>query len=125
MPKISELPVLVLAVLTDMYGDDSNDTVVLALNGFNQEAQCYITQLQRAFSHADWAEAAKLAHSVKSMAGLCGAIQLSALCQQIETAARQQDSEQLNALQRQLAPCWQALLQQSQAELIKRSADDG
>lgn len=124
MPKISELPVLVLAVLTDMYGDDSNDTVVLALNGFNQEAQCYITQLQRAFSHADWAEAAKLAHSVKSMAGLCGAIQLSALCQRIETAARRQDSGQLHALQKQLAPCWQALLQQSQAELAKRSADD-
>ncbi len=125
MPKISELPVLALAVLTDMYGDDSNDTVVLALSGFNLEAQRYIARLQQALSHADWAEAAKLAHSVKSMAGLCGAMQLSALCQQIETVARQQDSGQLHALQRQLAPCWQALLQQSQAELAKRSADDG
>jgi HPt (histidine-containing phosphotransfer) domain-containing protein len=125
MHKRSELPVLALTVLTDMYGDDSNDTVVLALSGFNLEAERYITQLQQALSHADWAGAAKLAHSVKSMAGLCGAMQLAALCQQIETAARQQDSVQLNALEKYLAPCWQTLLQQSQAELTKRSADDG
>ncbi len=125
MHKISELPVLALAVLTDMYGDDSNDTVMLALSGFNQEAQRYVTVLQQALNIPDFEAAAKLAHSVKSMAGLCGAMQLAALCQQIETAARQQDSEQLNALQRQLAPCWQALLQQSQAELARREADDG
>ena len=125
MCRISELPVLALTVLSDMYGDDSNDTVVLALSGFNLEAERYITQLQQALSHADWAGAAKLAHSVKSMAGLCGAMQLAALCQRIETAARQQDSGQLHALQKQLAPCWQTLLQQSQTELAKRSTDDG
>lgn len=125
MHRISEQPVLALVVLTDMYGDDSDDTVVSVLTGFNLEAEFYITRLQHALIHADWAEAAKLAHSVKSMAGLCGALQLSALCRQIETAARQQDGGQLNVLEKSLDPCWQALLQQSQAELEKRNADDG
>ena len=125
MCRISELPVLALTVLSDMYGDDSNDTIVLALSGFNREAQRYITQLQQALSHADWAGSAKLAHSIKSMAGLCGAMQLSVLCQQIETAARQHDTLQLGSLMPQVEPYWQALLQQSQAELVKRSADDG
>lgn len=125
MHRISEQPVLALVVLTDMYGDDSDDTVVSVLTGFNLEAEFYITRLQQALIHADWAEAAKLAHSVKSMAGLCGALQLSALCRQIETAARQQDGGQLNVLEKRLDPCWQALLQQSQAELEKRNADDG
>ena len=124
MHKSSELPVLALTVLSDMYGDDSNDTVVLALSGFNLEAQRYITQLQQALSHADWAEAAKLAHSIKSMAGLCGAMQLAALCQQIESAARLPDTSQLQRLQPQVEPYWQALLQQSRAELAKRSTDD-
>lgn len=125
MHRISEQPVLALVVLTDMYGDDSDDTVVSVLTGFNLEAEFYITRLQQALIHADWAEAAKLAHSVKSMAGLCGALQLSALCRQIETAARQQDGGQLNVLEKRLDPCWQALLQQSQVELEKRNADDG
>ena len=52
MHSISELPVLELAVLIDMYGDDSNETVVLALSGFNLEAQRYITQLQQAMNLA-------------------------------------------------------------------------
>ena len=125
MLSLTEQPVLDLAVLVEMYGDDSAETVCSALSGFNREAQRYVCQLQQALTQTDWAEAARVAHSIKSMAGLCGVMQLSALCQQIETAARQQDSGQLHTLQKQLAPCWQALLQQSQAELAKRSADDG
>ena len=125
MLRISELPVLDLTVLSDMYGDDSDETVILALSGFNHEAERYVDLLQQALVSAHYVEAARVAHSVKSMAGLCGAMQLSMLCQLIEIAARQQDTAQLNKLMPLLGSCWQALLQQSETELSVRSAGGG
>ena len=124
MLSLAEQPVLDLTVLVDMYGDDSDETVCFALSGFNREAQRYVCQLQQALTQADWTGAARVAHSIKSMAGLCGALQLATLCQLIEQAARQQDVQQLTGYSKLLTPCWQALWQQSLAELARRSADE-
>lgn len=125
MLSLVEQPVLDLTVLVDMYGDDSAETVCFALSGFNREAQRYVCQLQQALTQSDWAEAARVAHSIKSMAGLCGALQLATLCQLIEHAARQQDVQQLAGYTSMLTPCWQTLWQQSLAELARRSVDEG
>ena len=125
MLSLVEQPVLDLTVLVDMYGDDSAETVCFALSGFNREAQRYVCQLQQALTQTDWAEAARVAHSIKSMAGLCGALQLATLCQLIEQTARQQDVQQLVDYSKLLTPCWQALWQQSLAELARRSVDEG
>ena len=124
LTKIAKLPVLDLQVMAQMYGDDSAETVCFALSGFNREAQRYVCQLQQALTQTDWAEAARVAHRIKSMAGLCGALQLATLCQLIEQAARQDDVQLLTHCARQLSPCWQALWQQSLAELAQRSADE-
>ena len=123
--EIHNLAVLDLTVLADMYGDNSADTVRFALSGFNSEAQHYVMLLQQALATSNWSEAARWAHRIKSMAGLCGAIQIATLCQLIEQAARQHDTESLATLTSLLQPYWQLLLQQSLAELASRQVEDG
>lgn len=109
--------VLNLAILFDMYGDNSSQTLCQALSGFRSEAGLYISQLQQALVAADQAETAKLSHSLKSMCGLIGASQLMTLCQTIEQAARQRDKVALANCEQELALVWQALKLQLQRTL--------
>ena len=85
MADAATLPVLDLNVLIAMYGDDSAETITLALSGFRREATVYVQQLQNAGQHnirtdsarkdhnpkdTAMAEIALLFHSLKSMSGL-------------------------------------------------------
>lgn len=102
--------VLDLRVLTAMYGDDSAQTITLALSGFRREATTYIEQLQLAIQCNTLPDIARFSHSLKSMCGLVGAGQLMQLCQNLEQAARQQDGPSLARLAPELRQIWHSLL---------------
>lgn len=124
MTDATTLPVLDLNVLIAMYGDDSADTIILALSGFRNEANIYISQLKQALITQDYTEIARLSHSLKSMSGLIGACQLMTLCQTTEQTARQGDLVTLRLCTQELASVWPLLLQQLQISLQQYGHSD-
>lgn len=124
MTNLVAKAVLDLSILSEMYGDDSVETVCPVLVGFRNEAHLYIGQLQHALSVQDSAEVARLSHSLKTMSGLIGAGQLMLLCQRTEQAARQNDHLALKACEHDLTLAWPALLSQLQNSLQQCGFDD-
>jgi HPt (histidine-containing phosphotransfer) domain-containing protein len=121
MTDIAELPVLNLAVLTEMYGDTSSQTICQVLTGFRDEAHSYSEQLRHAFIAGQFADVARLSHSLKSMCGLVGAQQMMTLCQNTEQAARAEDKLILNRCFTELNKVWPALLQDLESNLVQFS----
>lgn len=109
MTKPTSLAVLDLSVLIAMYGDDSAQTVILALSGFRREASTYMQKLQVAIQHNTQTEIARVSHSLKSMCGLVGALHLAELCQNLEQAARQHDDAVLVSNAGELEQVWLTL----------------
>ncbi|MDR6984107.1 HPt (histidine-containing phosphotransfer) domain-containing protein [Rheinheimera pacifica] len=129
MAKPATLPVLDLNVLIAMYGDDSAETITLALSGFRREATHYVQQLQRGGQHDvltdnALADTARLCHSLKSMCGLVGAAKLMQLCMTLEQAARQQDLIILQSELLNLAEVWPELLSQLNLTLLQHGYAD-
>ena len=110
MTKAAPAAVLDLSVLIAMYGDDSAQTITLALSGFRKEASTYMQQLQAALRHNVQTDIARLSHSLKSMSGLVGALHLAQLCQNLEQAVRQGDDTVLVSNATELEPVWLELL---------------
>ena len=149
MADAATLPVLDLNVLIAMYGDDSAETITLALSGFRREATHYVQQLQNAgqpsarkdhvrtdnarIDHAPTdkaptdnalADTARLCHSLKSMCGLVGAAKLMQLCMTLEQAARQQDQTALQAQLLNLAGVWPETLAMLNLTLLQHGYAD-
>ena len=144
MADAATLPVLDLNVLIAMYGDDSAETITLALSGFRREATVYVQQLQDAGQHnfptdnarIDHAptdnvqtdnaltDTARLCHSLKSMCGLVGATKLMQLCMTLEQAARQQDQSTLQAQLLNLAGVWPETLVMLNLTLLQHGYAD-
>ena len=139
MADAATLPVLDLNVLIAMYGDDSAETITLALSGFRREATHYVQQLQNAGQHNirtdsarkdhaptdnALADTARLCHSLKSMCGLVGAAKLMQLCMTLEQAARQQDLTTLQNELLKLAEVWPELLSQLNLTLLQHGYPD-
>ncbi|KKO46825.1 hypothetical protein WG68_02450 [Arsukibacterium ikkense] len=124
MNKPASLVVLDLAILIDMYGDDSADTICPALSRFRSEASKYINQLQHAVVQQDHAEIARLTHSLKSMAGLIGACQLMEWSQLVEQAAKQRDQTMLANHLPELTTIWAALQTELASSLLLYGSAD-
>jgi HPt (histidine-containing phosphotransfer) domain-containing protein len=139
MADAATLPVLDLNVLVKMYGDDSVETITLALSGFRREATVYVQQLQSVGQHnvptdnarkdharTDnvLADTARLCHSLKSMCGLVGATKLMQLCMTLEQAARQQDQTALQAQLLNLAEVWPETLAMLNLTLLQHGYAD-
>ncbi|MDP2715761.1 Hpt domain-containing protein [Rheinheimera sp.] len=124
MTDAAVLPVLDLNVLIAMYGDDSADTITLALSGFRREATKYVQKLQSAAQQDATADIARVCHSLKSMCGLVGATRLMQLCLTLEQAARQQDLAVLQAQLPALAGVWLTLLAELNRTLLQHGYID-
>ena len=134
MADAATLPVLDLNVLIAMYGDDSAETITLALSGFRREATHYVQQLQNAGqpsarkdhipTDTALADMARLCHSLKSMCGLVGAAKLMQLCMTLEQAARQQDQTALQAQLLNLAGVWPETLAMLNLTLLQHGYAD-
>ena len=124
MADAATLPVLDLNVLIAMYGDDSAETITLALSGFRREATHYIQQLQSVGQHDVLTDTAHLCHSLKSMCGLVGATKLMQLCMTLEQAGRQQDLTTLQNELLKLAEVWPELLSQLNLTLLQHGYVD-
>lgn len=124
MADTATLPVLDLNVLIAMYGDDSAETITLALSGFRREATAYVQQLQDAGQQNARADTARLCHSLKSMCGLVGATKLMQLCMTLEQAARQQDQTALQAQLLNLAEVWPETLAMLNLTLLQHGYAD-
>ncbi|SEH74866.1 Hpt domain-containing protein [Rheinheimera pacifica] len=139
MAEPATLPVLDLNVLIAMYGDDSAETITLALSGFRREATHYVQQLQDVGQpsarkdHAPTdnvqtdnalADTARLCHSLKSMCGLVGAAKLMQLCIALEQAAWQQDLPTLQSGLLKLAGVWPETLAMLNLILLQHGYTD-
>lgn len=129
MADVATLPVLDLNVLIAMYGDDSAETITLALSGFRREATVYVQQLQDIGQHnirtdSALTDIARLCHSLKSMCGLVGATQLMQLCMTLEQAAWQQDQSTLQAQLLNLAEAWPETLAMLNLTLLQHGYAD-
>ena len=117
MTNLAGQAVLDLAVLTDMYGDDSSETICQVLSRFRDEATLYMVKLQQAAEDGQFSEIARLSHSLKSMSALIGAVQLMVLCQTAEQAARQSEQASLTDSWLILDTVWPALLNELNSSL--------
>jgi len=108
----TELAILDLAILIEMYGDDSRETLESALSGFAAAAPLYINAIKEAGKVRDLPALSAAAHSLKGIAALTGASQLAALCWQLELAARDADEQGLAPLLATVPGCWQRIQQQ-------------
>ena len=113
-----------LAILIEMYGDDSSETIYSALNGFAAAAPPYINAIKEAGKARELPALASAAHSLKSIAALTGATQLATLCRQLELAARDADDQALAPLLVAVADCWQRLQTQLQQRLQQAGVSD-
>jgi HPt (histidine-containing phosphotransfer) domain-containing protein len=120
----TELAILDLAILIEMYGDDSRETLESALSGFAAAAPPYINAIKEAGTARELTTLASAAHSLKSIAALTGATQLATLCRQLEQAARDADNQILAPLLVALPDCWQRLQQQLQQQRQYLRPDD-
>lgn len=120
----TELAILDLAILIEMYGDDSRETLESALSGFAAAAPPYINAIKEAGTARELPALASAAHSLKSIAALTGATQLAALCWQLELAARNADEHALAPLLVTFSDCWQQLQQQLRQQLKQLKAAD-
>ena len=113
----TELAILDLAILIEMYGDDSKETLESALSGFAAAAPLYINAINEAAKVRELPALSAAAHSLKGIAALTGATQLAALCWQLELAARNADEHALAPLLVTFSDCWQQLQQQLRQQL--------
>lgn len=113
------LPVLNLAVLTEMYDDNRSQTICQVLTGFRDEAQSYLISLRQAIAAVNFTDIARLSHSLKSMCGLVGAQQMMTLCQITEQAARAEDKLTLNRCSTELDKVWLALIRELESNLLQ------
>ena len=120
----TELAILDLAILIEMYGDDSRETLESALSGFAVAAPSYINVIKQAGAARELTTLASAAHSLKSIAALTGATQLAALCWQLELAARNTDEPALAPLLVTFSDCWQQLQQQLRQQLKQLGVAD-
>ncbi|WP_189429704.1 Hpt domain-containing protein [Alishewanella longhuensis] len=104
--------ILDLDVLTAMYGDSSEETIVFALTGFYLAASGYMQDIQQAMKASNLTALAIAAHSLKGICGLVGAKPMAGLSNQLEHAARSGDTEQLQKALLMLPESWQLLQQQ-------------
>jgi HPt (histidine-containing phosphotransfer) domain-containing protein len=98
--------VLDVSILCAMYGEDSPEFIAEILQQFQREAQGYIALLEQALVQIDYAEVVRLSHSLKSMCGLIGALQLGMICQQLEQTAVSHNFNELTKLSDALTKCW-------------------
>jgi len=90
----SVIDLTILDQLKDMLGDD----FVLILESFRDEGSSIIQAIESAASSSDMNQMREAAHSMKSMSGNVGAMNLSELSDQLQIAAANSEAGQVHAL---------------------------
>ena len=126
-PDSSEHDVIssaMLQALVDMIGADAPEQVVEFIDIYLDQAQQLIDRLHEAIDGRDSAALLIAVHSLKSGSALVGALDLSALCAEMERAARSGDTAfdnaaSLDAIEAAHYRAHRALLQERQAFLAQ------
>lgn len=123
--KPNELSTLNIEALAEIYGDNSAETITMAITGFEESARLYMGLLQQAYSKHDTQALAAAAHSLRSICGLTGVEHLAALSKQLEEAAKEGNSTQLGHLMPVVTAHWPQVLTALQQALAEHGACSG
>jgi HPt (histidine-containing phosphotransfer) domain-containing protein len=114
--QTSDPTILDLQILIDIYGDDSAETILAAISGFDHAAKHYVSELQQAFLANDLPAMSYAAHSLNGICGLTGVTHFASLSLQLEKAAKAQQHSVLAQLMSEFSAHWPIL--QAQLHLI-------
>ena len=90
------------AALQSMFGDDP-DTIREIMQGFIEPSQKIVEDIETAFANRSATDIGAGAHKLKSAARSIGANALAALCQDLETAGKTEDWEEIDTAAPRLA----------------------
>jgi PAS domain S-box-containing protein len=111
LPDLSTLLVWDASALARVVGNNPAAHARL-LDKYRQTADETVAAMQRSAAQAHWAQAADLAHKLKSSSRSVGALRLGGLCEALERAGRSSDAVRCNALA--------AAVQHAYAEVLQR-----
>lgn len=109
--------ILNIDTLTEMYGDNSPDTIIWALTSFRSAALPYITSISHSVACEDISGVSEAAHALKGIAGLTGAHQMARLSQELELIAHTEDKKMTLAGIAGLLQAWQLFLSECQLHI--------
>jgi HPt (histidine-containing phosphotransfer) domain-containing protein len=117
--QIGDPLILNLQILTDIYDDESPETIVDALSGFYQAAKLYHAALQESFLADDLPAVSVAAHSLSGICGLTGVIRFATLTHQLELAAKAKQKSSVAQLMSEISVHWPVL--EDQVNMVLRT----
>jgi HPt (histidine-containing phosphotransfer) domain-containing protein len=98
-------PVLKMELL-DQFRGRKNNLLERLINAFLQEAPGFFQNIRKAGETGNLSDLRLNAHALKSCSYNLGAVRLSKICQDLETAAVEQNAGNLKSAMQQIGPEW-------------------
>lgn len=92
----AELSTLDVNVLIKLVGDDEG-LVASFLSEYRQSAENAAVQIEEAYNGGQWKQVGELAHALKSSSRSVGALVLSEICAELESAGKKDDESQIHS----------------------------